>query len=298
MAGAVARALRKRSAIAPDALIEANDQAIGQILVARGSLKEEDLAEISDYARHNALPIGEAAVARNLISQQDLDQALAHQFRFPYLQPGKCKLSKELITAYKPFSRKAEMFRYARAQLMLGSLEKERKILAIVSPAKKDGRSYVAANLAVVFAQLGKKTLLMDCHLQKPRQQEIFQVGRKSGISSLLSARGDNGIEPEVISDLANLSVLNAGPCPPNPDELIAGDSFGRLCQRMRRDYEVILVDTPPGNTSTSVDWIAARCNSVVIVYRRHKTGLAEARDFSQRMRARASIAGAILNKH
>ena len=298
MAGAVARALQKRSAIAPDALIEANDQAIGQILIAHGSLKEEDLAEIADYARKNELPIGEAAVARQLISQKDLDQALAHQFRFPYLQPGKCKLSKELITAYKPFSRKAEMFRYARAQLMLGSLQKEQKILAIVSPSKRDGRSYVAANLAVVFAQLGKKTLLMDCHLQKPRQQQIFQVERTTGISSLLSARSERGIEPEIIPDIANLSVLNAGPCPPNPDELIAGDNFSRLCQRVRRDYDVVLVDTPPGNTSTSVDWIATRCNSVLIVYRRHKTGLTEARDFSQRMRARASIAGAILNKH
>mgnify|MGYP001826016748 FL=1 len=298
MASSIERALKKGTGEEFGESPSPSDQTIGQILVAHGVLDEPDVEVISEYAMAHELRFGEAALAKKMIRQKDLDKALAHQFRFPYIQPGRGSLSKELVAAYKPFSRQAEIFRHIRAQLMLGSLEGGRKMLAVVSPSKKDGRSYLAANLAVVFAQLGKRTLLVDCHMQNPRQHKIFRAEGAQGISSVLLGRGDKSIEPKPISEIENLSVFVAGACPPNPDELVAGDAFGRLCHRYRREYDVVLVDTPPGNSSTAVDWIAARCGSVLIVYRRHKTRLREARDFSERMRARALVAGAILNRH
>jgi Mrp family chromosome partitioning ATPase len=103
---------------------------------------------------------------------------------------------------------------------------------------------------------------------------------------------------PTPIETVPHLFVYPAGPCPPNPDELIASDAFGRFLADARRRFDAVLVDTPPGDSSTGVDWIAARCRSALIVYRRDKTNLSKARDFADRMRARATVAGAVLSQH
>ena len=296
MSGAMERAIKKEATSIPEAAMQASDQSIGEILVAQGVLTSTDVAEVVAYAEAENMPFGDAAVSTNKIRQEDLDQALAHQYRFPYVKPGKGSLSKELVAAYKPFSKQADMFRSIRAELMLGIFQTDQKVLSIVSPTKKDGRSYLTANLAVAFAQLGKRTCIVDCHLQKARQHELFRLVEAPGVSALLSGRNVAETKALQVSDVANLSVIQAGPCPPNPDELIAGEGFGRLIAAARREYDIVLVDTPPGDSSTAVDWIAARCANVLIVYRRDVTSIADAREFADRMRARATVVGTILN--
>ncbi len=298
MTGAVERAIRKEATAIPGSALQASDETIGEILVAQGVMNADDVSAVAAYASEKGVRFGDAAVATKVIRQEDLDQALAHQYRFPYVKPGKGMLSKELVVAYKPFSKQADIFRYVRAQLMLGTFQADKKVLAIVSPTKNDGRSYLTANLAVAFAQLGKKTLLIDCHMQKARQHELFRLVEAPGVSAVLSGRSEADTKPTPVSEIANLSVFQAGACPPNPDELIAGEGFARLVLAARRAYDIVLVDTPPGDSSTAVDWIAARCTNVLIVYRQDKTSIAEAKDFTARMRARASVVGSILNTH
>ena len=298
MSGAVERAIRKEAKAIPESASRASDEAIGEILVAQGVMDSDDVSTVTAYAKEKGMRFGDAAVATKVIRQEDLDKALAHQFRFPYAKPGKGMLSKELVVAYKPFSKQADIFRYIRAQLMLGTFQADQKVLAVVSPTKKDGRSYLTANLAVAFAQLGKKTLLIDCHMQKARQHELFRLVEAPGVSAVLSGRSEADAKLTPVSEIANLSVLQAGACPPNPDELIAGEGFARLVAAARRAYDIVLVDTPPGDSSTAVDWIAARCANVLIVYRQDKTSIAEAKDFATRMRSRASVVGSILNTH
>lgn len=296
MTGSMEKAIKKEAASLPGGGFPVNDRSIGEILVAQGVMTSSDVAEITRYAEAENMPFGDAAVSSKKIRQEDLDQALAQQYRFPYVKPGKGSLSKELVAAYKPFSKRADMFRYIRAQLMLGAFKSDQKVLAIVSPSKKDGRSYLTANLAVAFAQLGKKTLVIDCHLQKARQQELFKLVDSPGLSALLSGRNEAETKATRVTDVANLSILQAGPAPGNPDELIAGEGFARLLAAARREYDIVLIDTPPGDSSTAVDWIAARCGNVLIVYRRDVTSIAQAREFADRMRARATVVGTILN--
>lgn len=298
MAGAIERALKKQSVAVPDAALRASEDSIGEILVAQGLMSANEVAEVASFARDKNLRFGEAAISQKKIQQEQLDQALAQQYRFPYVKLGKGSLSKEVITAYKPFSKQAEVFRYIRAQLMLGSVQNDSKVLAIVSPSKKDGRSYLAANLAVAFAQLGKKTLLMDCHMQEARQSEIFRLQKAPGVSALLSGRSEADCGPMQIEEIGNLSVLQAGACPPNPDELIAGNAFVSLISKVRRAYDIVLVDTPPGDTSTAVDWIATRCGAALIVFRRDKTKLSDASDFASRMLARTTVVGTVMSSH
>ena len=114
----------------------------------------------------------------------------------------------------------------------------------------------------------------------------------------MLSGRSEADTKPTPVAEIANLSVFQAGACPPNPDELIAGEGFARLVAAARRAYDIVLVDTPPGDSSTAVDWIAARCANVLIVYRQDRTSIVQAKDFANRMRARASVVGSILNTH
>lgn len=296
MAGVIEKAIKQHTEVVPDEALRASDQAIGEILIAQGVMKESDVESVLAYAKQRGMQFGEAALATKKIRRKDLERALAHQYRFPYMPPGQGKLGRELVAAYKPFSRQADMFRQVRAQLMLNCLKKDQKILAVVSPSARDGRTYVAANLAIVFAQLGKKTLLLDCHLQRPRQQDLFRIDASPGISTLLSGRVEGGVKPTPIEDIANLGVLPAGANPPNPDELIASEAYARLCRKVRLTYDIVIVDTPPGSSSTAVDWIAARSGSAPIVYRRDRTRLSTARDFADRMRARTSVAGVILN--
>ena len=298
MAGAIERALAKESAVTDDSALRTSDRTIGEALVAEGVLNQADVEEILAYAEANSLRFGQAAIALSRVRQEDLDKVLVNQFTLPQIQIEKGDLSKELVTAYKPFSRQAEVIRYIRAQLVLGVENSEKNILAIVSPSKRDGRSYLAANLAVAFALLGKRTLLLDCHLQKPRQDAIFRIEGAPGLAPMLSGRSDVSAGPTAIEKIPHLYVYPAGPCPSNPDELMASDAFGRFLVDARRRYDAVLVDTPPGDSSTAVDWIAARCRSALIIYRRDKISLSKARDFADRMKSRASVAGAVLNQY
>ncbi len=298
MAGAIERALAKESALANDPAMRASDRTIGEILVSEGVLNPAEVEEILSYAEAHDMRFGQAAIALSRVAQDDLDKVLANQFTLPDIQLEKGDLSKELVTAYKPFSRQAELIRYIRAQLVLGVENTDKNILAIVSPSKRDGRSYLTANLAVAFAQLGKRTLLLDCHLQKPRQDAIFRLEGAPGISSMLSGRSDVSAGPTAVEKIPHLHVYPAGPCPPNPDELIASEAFARFLVEARRRYDAVLVDTPPGDSSTAVDWIAARCRNALVIYRRDKISLAKARDFADRMKSRATVAGAVLNQY
>jgi chain length determinant protein tyrosine kinase EpsG len=295
MSRAVEAAIRKQAQVTATA-IAGNEQRIGEILVAQGSITEADIDAILQHAERKGMLFGEAGIALKLFTKKELDTALAKQFRFPYVQPSRGSFSKELVVAYKPFSKAAERFRNVRASLMLDGYQRDKKLLAIVSPNKKDGRSYIAANLAVAFAQMGKRTVLVDGNLKEPRLHDIFQIDLSRGVTSLLSGYKSGTDVGEAIPEIPNLHVITAGAAAPNPEELIASDAFGQLILDLRKQYDIVLIDTPPGGGGSAADWIAARAGNVLLVNRRDKTRLADARDFADRMRSRGAVVGAILN--
>src|SRR6185436_9716186 len=125
---------------------------------------------------------------------------------------------------------RAEELRGLRTQLMIrwAKAGVQHRVLAIVSPGAGEGRSYVAANLAVAFSQLGERTLLIDADLRRPRQHHIFNVSDRIGLSAVLSGRaGRSAVAP--VPEFGALSLLTAGARPPNPQELLAGLGLGVL---------------------------------------------------------------------
>jgi protein-tyrosine kinase len=166
-----------------------------------------------------------------------------------------------------------------------------------VSAQRGEGRSYVAANLAIVFSQLGERTLLIDADLRRPRQHSLFRLSNAHGLSSVLAGRAEDAIQR--VPGLMDLSILTAGPTPPNPQELLSRTAFPRLLEKAAESFGVIIIDAPPLKESADAQTIAVRAGAVVLLARKHRSRLAEVRAAAQTLRdARASIIGIMLNEH
>lgn len=274
-----------------------NDRRIGAILVDSGKLKIEDAERVLLLQKQEGCRFGEAAIKLGLISEADFRYALGAQFDHACLQPQDSGLSRELVSAFESSGQRVETLRALRSQLLLRWLaqDAEHKTLAIVSPSSGDGRTYLAANLAVVFSQFGERTLLIDADLRKPRLHTLFNLSDKVGLSSILSGRGDlNAIER--VAGLEQLFVLPAGVAPPNPQELLARPAFTEMVRRLAPDFDVILFDTPAGSSHADAQAISAVAGAAVITTRQHVTRLTDVQEMADKLRnARTQIVGTVL---
>ena len=271
---------------------------IGAILMDEGKLTPSDAEQVLKRQRELGWRFGEAAIELNLITDTDLRQALAKQYEFPYLVSGPDGVSKELIAAWDPFHPVVEELRTVRTQLLIRWFNPGagRRTLAISSPGAREGRSFIAANLAVSFSQLGQRTLLIDADFRAPRQQTIFNISDRFGLSSALSGRADLTAAAPV-PGLAGLSVLPAGPLPPNPLELLSRPGFAALLQRAAAEYDLILIDTPPATEYADAQSITFRAGDALLVSRKDVTRVNETeravRDLTD---ASARIVGTVMN--
>jgi chain length determinant protein tyrosine kinase EpsG len=245
------------------------------------------------------LRFGEAAVALDLASDDDVVWALSQQFHYPYA-PGQKHDNPELVAAASPFSAEAEVFRELRSQLLLGVLDPEqpRRALAVVSPNVGDGKTYVAANIGVALSQLGGRTLLVDADMRTPRQQEMFGIQHPgTGLSSILTGRAGKSVIRRV-RDLPSLFVLPVGTIPPNPLELVQRPAFELLIREMLNKFDHVVVDTPAATHGADSRVIAAKCGAVLAIGRRGRTRM-KAMDslISALARGPAQLAGVVMNE-
>jgi len=274
------------------------ERRIGALLLEEGKLDADQLERVLEAQRAQGVPFGEAALQLGYIAASDLRHALARQYHYAYLVPGRAGASLELVCAYAPFHRRAEEMRALRTQLLIHWFRPDagRKTLAVVSPAVGEGKSYVAANLAVAFAQLGQPTLLIDADLRTPRQHRIFSVASSGGLSALLAGRGEEDATVPV-PGFNTLSLLPAGALPPNPQELLSRPAFDALLAQMQAQFGVILIDTPAAQPYADAQNIAYRAGDALMVTRKDHTRLAAAdktmRDLTD---AGARLVGTVMN--
>jgi len=275
---------------------------LGAILIDGGQLKPEDAERVLQYQKQQNLRFGEAALRLGLISEADIQFALSRQFAYAYLRrtPGEMRpLSDELVAAYQPFSTRVEQLRAIRSQLMLRWFDRaeERQVLTVVGAERGEGRSYLAANLAIVFSQLGERTLLVDADMREPRQHFMFHLENQIGFSTLLAGRSREEAIVR-ISDLAGLSVLPAGPTPPNPLELLNRLNFDEFMIQAKGAYDVIIVDTPAMTSGEDAAMIAVRTGAALAVARSGSTRVAAYTDLVQGlMDAGVAVVGSVLNE-
>lgn len=276
-------------------------RSLGGILIDSGLLKPEDAERVLLVQKEHNLRFGDAAVRLGLLTEADIQYALSRQFAYAYLRktPGDKKpVSDELVAAYEPFSARVEELRAIRSQLMLRWFDKadQRQVLTVVGAERGEGRSYLAANLAVVFSQLGERTLLVDADLRHPRQHELFFLENKIGLSTMLSGRSREEAIVR-IPDLAGLCVLPAGPVPPNPLELLNRLNFDEFLIQVKSTFDVVIVDTPALSVSEDAAMIAVRTGAALAVARGSQTRVVGFAHLVQGlMNAGVSVVGSVLN--
>jgi chain length determinant protein tyrosine kinase EpsG len=225
--------------------------------------------------------------------------ALSGQFNYPYIPASGGKpISDELVAAFEPFSPLVEQLRSIRSQLLLRWCDKEarRNTLAIVGAAAAEGRSFLAANLAIVFSQLGERTLLIDANLRTPRQHELFKLDNKAGLSNLLAGRAEEDVIVPVTA-LSSLDVLPSGPVPPNPLELLNRQAFKEILARVAADYEIVLIDTPAMGCGADAHMIAVRAGAALAVARNNQTRVGAFGEMVRELtRSGVTVVGSVFN--
>ena len=290
---------------APAALLDvpaangADERSIGALIAARHKLSNDQVKRIVAYQQAHSVRFGEAAVALAMVSQDDVLNALSQQFHYPYVPEGERKLSAELVVLHQPFSTQAEAFRSLRSEVMtrLWAAGEPHRALAIISPDSGDGKTYVAANLAVALAQLpGSRTLLVDADMRGPRLHEVFLLENRAGLSGMLSGRPDARAIQQV-AGVPSLFVLPVGIAPPNPLELLECPAFAALMRDLAAEYDHVVVDTPAAVYGRDGAVIAARCGAALLVARQHQARAVALQDLVARLSEnRARIAGVIVN--
>jgi protein-tyrosine kinase len=271
------------------------DANMGRLLIDQGKLTLEQVESVRLLQKEEGLRFGEAAKRLGLITEADIQQVLAHQFDYPYLQEGQGSYSPSLMAAYQPFSAEVETLRSVRSQLMLRWFGNGHKTLAIAGINPGDGTSLMAANLAVVFSQLGQQTLLVDANLRTPRQHEIFNLVSGHGLADILAGRA--GLEMLAMTDaFMDLSLLPAGSRVPNPQELINRASFGVMHETLCQRFDIVLYDTPAFASAADALMVAARAGGVLLVIRKDHTRTADLTRFCDQLRRSGTeVVGTVL---
>lgn len=292
MNSSVLSALHPGPGPVPDA---ARDASMGALLVDAGKLSPDDAERVLRTHQDLGIRYGEAALRLGLVSEDDIEGALARQFSYPYLRKGQGRLSPRLVAAYEPFSPQAEALRAVRSQLMLRWFARGRRALAIAGATQDDGASLFAANLALVFAQLGEQTLLVDANLRAPRQHALFGLRPRQGLSDLLAGRADLDVIVPVPA-FADLALLAAGTMPPNPQELLARPAFRTVSAQLESRRDVVLYDLPPFAAGADALAVAGRAGGVLLVACKHRTRIADVARMAGQMRdAGAEVVGSVV---
>lgn len=276
------------------------DRPIGAILVDAGLMSAEDVDKVVQYQKRSALRFGEAGIELGLLTKAHVLYALSLQFDYPFLQRGSGNVvSEEVVAAYDPFGIEGERLRALRSQLQLHWLNtgNRQTALAVVSSARGDGRSRLTANLAVTFAQLGQRALLIDADLRAPRQHLLFRVDNQVGLSSLLAGRMQDQVV-NFVHGLPGLAVLPAGPTPPNPTELLSRPAFMRIIEQSNSSFDVVIIDTPAFDAGADVALIARAAGSCLTMARSNVTRAPDyQRMVGSLLEGNVTVIGSVLNE-
>ncbi|HEX4132664.1 MAG TPA: polysaccharide biosynthesis tyrosine autokinase [Pirellulales bacterium] len=177
------------------------------------------------------------------------------------------KIDEILACYHRPRSTVAEAYRSVRTALYFGTRGEEQKVLQITSADAGDGKTTLAANLAISFAQSGKRICLVDADFRRARMHTLFSVDNSVGISSVMAGQAEL---PDAIhaTEVENLWLLPCGPRPSNPSELLTSHRFKELLDVLRGKFDMILIDTPPLLAVTDPCAVAPRVDSVLLVMR------------------------------
>ena len=270
---------------------------MGARFVEAGLLNEEQVARVVELQNAAEIRFGEAAVRLGLLTEHDVHTVLSAQFNYATALMPTENIDRSLDIALAPFGIEAEAIRQIRAELSIRLSNQEKISLAIVSNAKGEGKTYLAASLALAFSQMGKRTLLIDANMREPKQHLLFGLENKVGLSTMLAGRTNISVDG-LAEGFPHLHILNAGPKPPNPLEILLQPALSNLMKQLSGDFEVFIVDTPSAQTSSDAQTIAQQVGMCLLVTRQHYSRLDDLRQTQVQMKtAGAQIIGMVYNE-
>lgn len=264
-------------------------------LIRRCGLSAETIVRISNAERMLGVRFCDAALRLGIVSQDDVDAAQAGDGKMELVKK-KALPDQKLSIAHDPYARRSEGIRALRTELLLrrdgiGQAD----VIAILSPCASEGRSQLAAELAISFAQLGSPTLLVDADLRRSGQQDLFTTDNHHGLSDAIA----HGTKPllHAVEGLPQMTLLTSGPVQPNPLELLSDGHFSKLLDEWRQRYTYVIFDTSPVSLYSDGLAVAKLAGRVLALSRAGHTPYQETGDLLRRLAATQSqILGAVIN--
>ena len=210
---------------------------------------------------------------------------------------GGDKFRSRLITFEDPKSPTSESYRSLRTNITYASADNQIKSIIVSSPQPGEGKSTTVANLAIAFAQLRKRTLLIDADLRKPVQHNVFDMARTPGFSEYLVGDVEDFSNVVRQTKVENLSLVTAGGLPPNPSELLGSKKMSLLVDQLEKEWDIILFDSPPLVAVTDTSMISGEIDALIMVVKAGQTDKAALeRALDTISNARSPLIGVILN--
>ena len=176
---------------------------------------------------------------------------------------------KKILCQNSPFAVK-EAYNAIRTNLLFTQQGEKCPIFVVTSPTANNGKTINSINLAVSFAQMGKRTLLIDADMRNPTIHRMFSISVKNGLSEILAGLTDNISVSK--TDVENLSVLTAGKIPPSPAELLSSARMDKLLEFVKEHYDCVFIDTPPINLVTDSTIFAQKVTGYIVIVKTDTT--------------------------
>ena len=204
---------------------------------------------------------------------------------------------RKLISKYNPKSPISEQYRTIRTNIQFAGVDREIRTIMVTSSNPGVGKSTTAANLAVVFSQQGKRTLLVDADMRKPTVHYTFNLNNTIGLTNVLTRKMEL-MEAVNITDDKNLFVLPSGPIPPNPAELLGSKRMKDTMEDIQKEFDIVIMDTPPVLAVTDAQIIANYCDGTVLVVSSGNTEIDNAQKAKEVLsNTSTKLLGAVLNQ-
>lgn len=203
---------------------------------------------------------------------------------------------KAIITHINPKSSVSEAYRVLRTNIQYSSIDKPLKTIVITSAGPMEGKTTTIANLAVTFAQAGTKVLLIDADLRKPNVHKVFKFLNNRGLTNFLTAQVElkSYIRHDIIK---SLDILTSGTIPPNPSEILNSGAMKNFMERVRSEYDIVLIDSPPVCSVTDASIISTYVDGTILVVKSGKTEIDAVKRAKEILeKVNANIIGVVLN--
>ncbi|HWJ34682.1 MAG TPA: CpsD/CapB family tyrosine-protein kinase [Steroidobacteraceae bacterium] len=259
--------------------------AAGRLGILRPETIEQALVKISKVRPPEDVGMIETAIRR-----------ISADRRIVLRQGERVSPSRQLILAHDPDNPRSERLRALRTELLLlHETGHGANMVAVLSAGSGEGRSQLCAELAISFAQLGRRTLLVDTDMRKPQQHVLFGSPNLQGLSQAIARRERPYFHP--VEGLPFMNLLTAGPIPPNPLELLSDGRFSSLLNEWRNSYEFVVLDTPPVSQCADGLAVATLAASALVLSRAQHTTFKSTRALLRRLASTHSrLLGAVVN--